>query len=92
METLLDTEALIGLLILMLNHIMETVIFNHQAERVHHAPDLKTFKTIKRTKKTIITLVTLEHNHLITIEMEIAHDDHSHVIPLEMCEIICTQI
>ena len=37
--------------------------------------------------KTTTTLITLDRNHLTIIEMEIVHDDQSHVIAFEMYEI-----
>ena len=65
---------------------METVDLNPHVERVHRTRDHKISRKNQTKTITKITLVILEHNHLITIEMEIVHNNHFHAAAFQNYE------
>ena len=70
-ETPLDIENPIEPLILILDHIVETLTFFHKVGRVHYTHNHKISKLLNQTI-IIVTLITLDHNQPITTEMKIA--------------------
>ena len=51
---------------------------------VHHTHDPPIIRINLHITLTTHIQITLDHNHLIIIEVEIVHDDHSHVINFAM--------
>ena len=76
-EIIQDTEVHISIHKTTQNHITVIVILNHLAEMVHHIQ--------KQTSKKV--RITLDQNHPKIVEMEIAHNNHSHEIALKRSEL-----